>query len=90
MSKLEAPGAEINHAKLRCSQCGGSHLRRLPRKGFMQEKIYALFGYFPWECAHCRRTTMHRLRSRRAKQTALADQSSEDSKEVISATGSSQ
>jgi hypothetical protein len=29
-------------------------MRRLARQGFLQKKIYAYFGYYPWECPLCR------------------------------------
>ncbi|HWA93698.1 MAG TPA: hypothetical protein VG844_03785 [Terracidiphilus sp.] len=49
-----------------CKQCGGSRMRRLPREGFMQKNIYAIFGYYPWECPVCRVTQYVHLRGKRA------------------------
>ena len=33
-------------------------------RGFMQEKIYPLFGYYPWRCKICRVHVMLRKRKR--------------------------
>jgi len=38
---------------MHCKDCGNS-LRRLSRRGFLQKRIYSLFGYYPWECPVCR------------------------------------
>ena len=51
--------------KVLCPECGGDHPRRLERKGFLQSKIYPLFGYFPWHCPECKSTYMLRKRHRR-------------------------
>ncbi len=48
-----------------CPDCGSRHLRRLPRQGFMQLKVYPFFGYFPWECPICRQTRLYRKRGKR-------------------------
>ena len=32
-----------------CETCG-CEMRRFARKGFLQEKVYPFFGYYPWEC----------------------------------------
>jgi len=37
-------------------------MRRMGRTGFLQDKVFPLFGYYPWECPICRRTRMVRLR----------------------------
>ena len=47
-----------------CANCG-SHLRRLARKGFFQNALYPLFGYYPWECFACRTKSMLRVRGKR-------------------------
>jgi hypothetical protein len=31
----------------------------------MQERVYPLFGYFPWYCRECRQYSLLRKRSRR-------------------------
>ncbi len=46
-----------------CSHCGNPHLRRVPRKGFLQDKVFPLFGYYPWECPLCRQKRLLRRRS---------------------------
>jgi hypothetical protein len=52
-------------SKVLCPNCGGSHPRRLERKGFLQERVYPLFGYYPWVCGACKSTFLMRKRYRR-------------------------
>jgi hypothetical protein len=42
-----------------CRKCGASGLRRENRYGFLQLKIFPLFGLFPWECVFCRKTLLY-------------------------------
>jgi len=51
--------------KVFCPECGGDGPRRLERKGFMQMRVYPLFGYFPWTCPNCKSSFMLRKRHRR-------------------------
>lgn len=51
--------------KVRCPSCGNDHPRRLERKGFLQERVYPLFGYYPWLCQACKSTFLIRKRYRR-------------------------
>jgi len=53
---------------MHCKACG-SKLRRIPRKGFLQLKIYPLFGYYPWECPVCRELNLVRKQHQRKSQT---------------------
>jgi hypothetical protein len=48
-----------------CLKCG-ERLRRLARRGFLENGIFPFFGYFPWECLSCRNKRMLRARGRRA------------------------
>lgn len=50
-----------------CPDCGSQHLRRLPRQGFMQKKVYSFFGYYPWECPICRQTKFFKKRGKRTR-----------------------
>ena len=47
-----------------CRKCGSDRVYRVEREGFMQEKIYPLFGYYPWRCKICRDHVMLRKRKR--------------------------
>lgn len=29
-------------------------MSRQPREGFWQETVFSFFGFYPWECTHCR------------------------------------
>jgi hypothetical protein len=51
--------------KVLCPNCGDNHPRRLERKGFMQQRVYPLLGYYPWVCGACKSTFMMRKRYRR-------------------------
>ena len=35
-------------------------MRRINRKGFLEQTLLPKFGLFPWECAMCRRKTFLR------------------------------
>lgn len=39
-------------------------MRRRARIGFLQNRIFPLFGYYPWECLVCRKTRMLRMRGK--------------------------
>jgi hypothetical protein len=47
-----------------CKHCG-SKLRRLARAGFLQQRVYPLFGFYPWECPVCRKVLMLKKQYRR-------------------------
>ena len=51
--------------KVECPQCGDNHPRRLERKGFLQQRVFPLFGYYPWMCGACKSTFLVRKRYRR-------------------------
>lgn len=48
--------------KLQCPNCHQEQLARIARHGFMREHVYSMFGYYPWECAICRREYLIRKR----------------------------
>jgi hypothetical protein len=52
-------------SKVFCPHCGYDRTRRVERKGFMQNYIYPMFGYFPWYCRECRQHFLLRERNRR-------------------------
>jgi hypothetical protein len=43
--------------KKQCGRCHAEEFRRLNRMGFLERKVLPMLGYFPWECALCRRKT---------------------------------
>ena len=47
---------------MRCPNCASGTLRREAREGFLEDKVYSWFGYFPWSCYLCRKRTMVRDR----------------------------
>lgn len=46
----------------RCSNCGSHHVFRTARTGFLRERVFPRFGYFPWECRICRAAFLLRMR----------------------------
>jgi hypothetical protein len=47
-----------------CQKCGSDKVRRVFRKGLLQEKIFPWFGYFPWKCMRCGFKVMLRKRNK--------------------------
>src|SRR5579863_371262 len=47
-----------------CAHCG-ERMRRLGRKGFLQSKLFPVFGFYPWECLACRSKRLMRSRGTR-------------------------
>jgi ssDNA-binding Zn-finger/Zn-ribbon topoisomerase 1 len=52
-------------SKVHCPVCSGTQIYRLQRKGFLENAIYPLFGYYPWECPACRELHYLKQRSKR-------------------------
>lgn len=42
-----------------CRKCGATSLRRESRFGFLQHKVFPVFGLYPWECVFCRKTLLY-------------------------------
>jgi hypothetical protein len=58
--------SEPSKDRVYCRYCGSDHVYRLYREGFLQEKIYPLFGFYPWRCKVCSAMMMlHRRRIRK-------------------------
>ncbi len=45
-----------------CLQCNRAALRRSSRRGFAENFVYSLLGYYPWRCGYCKERTMLRDR----------------------------
>jgi hypothetical protein len=43
-----------------CRKCGSKALRRENRAGFLQMKVFPIFGLYPWECIMCRKVKLYR------------------------------
>jgi ribosomal protein L40E len=52
-----------------CRKCGSSALRRQKRHGFLQLKVFPLFGLYPWECAMCRKVRMYHRKAQMPTET---------------------
>lgn len=57
---------------LNCKYCGSSYVSRIFREGLLQERVYPLFGFYPWKCKTCLETQMFRRRDKSASKK-LAD-----------------
>ena len=55
-----------------CRHCDGQHVFRIFREGFFQNKIYPLFGYYPWKCKDCGEQMMLRKRRRGSRKKQYA------------------
>ena len=42
------------NGRIGCKHCGSDRLFRVFRQGYLQEKIYPLFGFYPWKCRSCK------------------------------------
>ena len=56
-----------DRVRIHCQKCGGVSVTRVYRKGFLQERIYPIFGYYPWRCMRCGAHVMLRKRYRARK-----------------------
>jgi hypothetical protein len=54
--------------RLTCPRCMSDKVYRLYREGFLQKRIYSLFGFYPWRCKVCSAHMMlHRRRIAKRK-----------------------
>jgi hypothetical protein len=42
-------------------------MRRLFRKGFLQNEVYSRLGYYPWECPFCKESQLIKKRDQHRK-----------------------
>jgi DNA-directed RNA polymerase subunit RPC12/RpoP len=57
---------------VQCPRCGSEFVKRLPRAGFLEGRIYSFFGYFPWRCTKCLGSFMIKKRSVTTRRRELA------------------
>ena len=60
----ELVGVTKATAGVHCKYCGSERVFRVFRQGYLQEKIYPLFGFYPWKCKGCKEHMMLRSRKR--------------------------
>lgn len=60
--------------KLVCPGCGHEQLARIARRGFLRKKVYPLLGFYPWECAMCRKEFLIRKRGAGYRRVRSASQ----------------
>jgi len=44
---------KVADAGIHCDECSSDEVYRIFRKGFLQERIYPLLGFYPWRCKRC-------------------------------------
>ncbi len=55
-----------------CPKCVDSPMRRLPREGLLENRVYAKAGLYPWECPLCRNRVLLRNRGVRIRKKSKA------------------
>ena len=45
-----------------CPKCKLGTLIRVGREGFLEQRLFAWRGYYPWICAECKRRVLIRFR----------------------------
>jgi hypothetical protein len=38
---------------MECPNCQYEEIERSKRRGFVEKRIYSLFGFYPWRCVGC-------------------------------------
>ncbi len=59
--EVKAPNAAAD-VQVHCDECGSDEVYRIFRKGFLEQRIYPLGGFFPWRCKGCGLRLMLRRR----------------------------
>jgi len=60
----EIPDITAVASEIACPKCGSSKVHRVEREGFLENRIYNFFGYYPWNCHDCRRKFLFKKRYR--------------------------
>ena len=55
-------------AGIHCDECSSHEVHRIFRRGYFEEKIYPLLGFYPWRCKRCGLRLMLRTRELTSKQ----------------------
>jgi hypothetical protein len=50
---VKTAATNIADAGLHCDECNSDEVHRIFRRGYFQEKIYPLLGFYPWRCKGC-------------------------------------
>jgi ssDNA-binding Zn-finger/Zn-ribbon topoisomerase 1 len=64
--------------KLVCPACGHEQLARIARRGFLRKKLYPILGFYPWECAMCRKEFLIRKRGAGYRRVSSASPSARE------------
>lgn len=61
-----------------CPACGYEQLERVARRGFLREKLFPIFGFYPWECVICRKEFLIRKRGVRYRRVTSVSEVARD------------
>jgi len=50
----------------------------MKRVGFLQNRVYSIFGFYPWKCPECKTRYLLRARGSRRKKTAIGSSAESD------------
>jgi DNA-directed RNA polymerase subunit RPC12/RpoP len=62
VTTVSMDGTDFEDAGLHCDECSSDEVHRIFRRGYFQEKIYPLLGFYPWRCKRCGLRLMMRER----------------------------
>ena len=64
--KKTIPGHQVE-----CPRCGSNYMKRMKRTGFLQSRVCAIFGYYPWRCTKCLGNFLLRKRGQTKRHQAI-------------------
>jgi uncharacterized Zn finger protein len=63
-AQSEGVGTGYSREIVNCPMCTSGKVHRVVRDGYLQKRVYPLFGYYPWRCRACGSGMMLRKRHR--------------------------
>jgi len=60
---------------MQCRHCNCKQIHRMKRVGFLQTRIYSLFGFYPWRCPECKTRYLLRARGVKGKSAGIRAES---------------
>jgi len=63
---------------MQCRNCDCKQIFRMKRVGFLQNRVYSIFGFYPWKCPECKTRYLLRARGSRRKKTAIGSSAESD------------
>lgn len=69
MRMRTADSRKAMKTRLCCPRCRQDQLARIARRGFLRQRVLPFFGFYPWECAICRKEFLKRKRGAAYRKT---------------------